>query len=166
MPVPRYLQPSLYLDKGLRLLASAIRKYIATTPMIWGDDSNVQIGHNVHLVDVTINCRSGRVTIGDNVFFGHGVMILTGMHEIKKRGSERHAAVPASGRDVIIGNGAWIASGAIVIGPCTIGSDAVVGAGSVVSGTLEAGALYAGNPARLVRYIEFEVPEENQAGSL
>jgi acetyltransferase-like isoleucine patch superfamily enzyme len=156
MALPTFLRPSAYIDKLLRLIATVLRKYLATTPMIWGDENNVTIGDNVHLVDVTINCRSGRVYIGDDAFFGHGVMLLTGMHSLNVRGRKRHAAVPSMGRDITIGEGAWIASNAIVIGPCQIGENAVIGAGSVVSGVVEAGALYAGNPARLVRYISFE----------
>lgn len=158
MSLPAFMRPAAYLDKALRLLAARLRKYIATTPMIWGDEADVEIGRNVHLVDVTINCRSGSVRIGDNAFFGHGVMLLTGKHDMTKRGKGRHAAVPDSGRDITIGRGVWIASGAIVIGPCQIGDDAVIGAGSVVSGEVEAGGLYAGNPARLVRYIDLEDP--------
>ena len=42
----------------------------------------------------------------------------------------------------------FIGAGSILIGPCTIGDDAVIGAGSVVtSGDYESGCLYAGNPA-------------------
>lgn len=164
MSLPAFMRPSAYLDRVLRLLAARLRKYTATTPMIWGDEASVQIGQNVHLVDVTINCRSGAVRIGDNAFFGHGVMLLTGMHQMTKRGAGRHAAVPDSGRDITIGKGAWIASGAIVIGPCQIGDDAVIGAGSVVSGAVEAGGLYAGNPARFVRYINFENAEQGGQG--
>lgn len=152
----RLLRPQLYFDKFMRILASRLKKYLATTPMIWGDPNNVILGENVQLVDVIINCRSGTVKIDDNAFFGHGVMLLTGFHELSKRGKDRHAAVPNSGRDISIGKGAWVASNVIVIGPCTIGDNAVVGAGSIVSGVVEAGALYVGNPAKLVRRIEFE----------
>lgn len=124
--------------------------------MIWGEKKNVSIGANVNLVDVTINCRSGKVSIANDAFFGHGVMLLTGMHDLNKRGHLRHSAVPSDGRDITIGAGAWIASNAIVICPCTVGENAVIGAGSVVSGVVEAGAFYAGNPARLVKLIEFD----------
>ena len=81
---------------------------------------------------------------------------LTGKHEMRKKGKARHQAVPEGGRDITIREGAWIATGAIVIGPCEIGENAVVSAGSVVTGTVEAGAIYSGNPARFVRSIEFE----------
>jgi acetyltransferase-like isoleucine patch superfamily enzyme len=132
-----------------------LRPYLARTPLIWGDKNSVTIGSNVHLVDVIINCRSGRVTIEDNVFFGHGVMLLTGTHEMRARGAARHGAVPSGGRDIVIRNGAWIASNTVIIGPCDIGKDAVVAAGSVATGKLESACLYAGNPVKLIRPIEF-----------
>ena len=47
----------------------------------------------------------------------------------------------------MIGAGAWIASGAIIIGPSTIGEHAVVSAGSVVKGDVEPYFIVAGNPA-------------------
>lgn len=152
----RLLSPSAYLDKLLRAISPTLRRYIATTPMIWGDRQNVRLGKNVQMVDVIINCRSGHVDIGDDTFFGHGVMLLTGKHDLGKRGALRHSAVAQSGRDISIGKGVWIASGTIVIGPCQIGDDSVIGAGSVVTGKVEPGALYSGNPARLVRYIAFD----------
>lgn len=160
----KFFKPSTYSDWALRLLSRKLRKYLATTPMIWGSDENVRIGANVQMVDVTINCRSGFVDIDDDAFFGHGVMLLTGIHDLRKKGRLRHSAVPQAGRDITIGKGAWIASNAIVIGPCEIGENAVVGAGSVVTGAVEAGAFYAGNPARLIRHIEFEEDAEPQAG--
>jgi acetyltransferase-like isoleucine patch superfamily enzyme len=139
----------------MRRSASMLRPYLARTPLIWGDKNSVKIGSNVHLVDVLINCRSGRVTIEDNVFFGHGVMLLTGAHEMRVHGAARHAAVPSTGRDIVIRNGAWIASNTVIIGPCEIGKDAVVAACSVATGKLEPACLYAGNPLKLIRPIDF-----------
>jgi len=47
----------------------------------------------------------------------------------------------------VIGDGVWIASGVIIIGPSTIGEHAVVSAGSVVRGDVEPFSIVAGNPA-------------------
>jgi len=41
--------------------------------------------------------------------------------------------VPKTGRDVVIGRGAWVSSNALVLGPCRIGEHAVVAAASVVT---------------------------------
>ena len=53
---------------------------------------------------------------------------------------------------IIIGNEAWIGTAAIILCGVTIGEGAVVAAGAVVTRDVPAGAIVAGNPARLVKY--------------
>lgn len=138
-------------DYVLVTLAKLLRPYLARQHVIWGDPSKLIIGKNVVLVDAILNLRSGKIIIEDDVFFGHGVMVLTGKHSISERGIARQRSVPDSGRDVVIRTGAWIASGAIIIGPCEIGQHAVIGAGSVVTGNVPAAVIYSGNPAKFIR---------------
>jgi acetyltransferase-like isoleucine patch superfamily enzyme len=77
-------------------------------------------------------------------------MLLTGVHHVEVLGVDRQLAVPKSGRDIVVEEGAWVASGAIVLGPCRIGRDAVVAAGAVVTKDVPSRAIVAGNPAALV----------------
>ena len=70
-----------------------------------------------------------------------------------KFGLERQRAIPRSGYDVEIGEGAWLATNVMVAGPVKIGAHAVVGGGSVVRKDVEPYAVVAGNPARLIRYL-------------
>lgn len=114
---------------------------------IWGDESRLIIGDNVVINDALINTVSGHVKIGDNSFFGHSVFILTGTHNVEGLNLKRQQDFPIEGRDIIIGSGVWIASNAIVLAPCTIGDNAVVSAGSVVTGTVEANSIYSGSKA-------------------
>lgn len=154
----RFLSLGYYLDALFSRLAPRLRLHLAHTPLIWGDASRLSTGQNVHLVDAIINLRSGRVTIGDNSFLGHGVMLLTGKHDIMQQGLARHAAVPEEGRDIMIGQGVWIASGAIIVGPCEIGDNAVIGAGAVVTGHVDAGTICTGMPLR--QFKSLELPSE------
>ncbi|MBO6675213.1 MAG: acyltransferase [Rhizobiales bacterium] len=151
----RYLSPSHYVDALFSRLAPRLRVHLAHAPLIWGDASRLSKGKNVHLVDAIINLRSGHVTIGDNSFLGHGVMLLTGKHDIAERGAARHASVPKEGRDITIGQGVWIASGAIIVGPCEIGDNAVIGAGVVVTGHIEANTICTGMPPRQLKALEY-----------
>jgi acetyltransferase-like isoleucine patch superfamily enzyme len=127
---------------------------ISCTPVIFGGGiEKVVLGQNVKLVNTLLNVASGSICIGDNTFFGHNVMVITGTHEVMKTGIERHD-YPETGRDIRIGRGVWIASGAIILGPCEIGDNTVVSAGSVVcGGILEPNSVYAGIPARKIRHI-------------
>jgi acetyltransferase-like isoleucine patch superfamily enzyme len=78
------------------------------------------------------NVASGKITVEDYVLFGHNVCLLTGSHDYRKVELERHLSIPDSGKDITIKRGAWIASNVIIIGPCTIGENSVIGAGSLV----------------------------------
>ena len=62
---------------------------------------------------------------------------------------------PPSGSDSVkIKNGAWIGAGTIILPGVEIGSNSVVGAGSVVTKSIPDFRVYAGNPAKLIRSLE------------
>ena len=109
------------------------------------------IGQHVHLGhDTFLDCRN-QITIGDDAFFGMRCMILTGTHDYMQFGAARRLAV--SSRPVVIGEGAWIGSGAIVCPGVTVGAHAVVAAGAVVFRNVAPYTLVAGNPARKIRKL-------------
>lgn len=105
---------------------------------------------------VYFNTRSGSITVGENTVFGEDVMVLTGKHyciaEAEQENKPLHH-VPEEGRDVTIGLGCYIGSGAIIIGKVDIGDYAVIGAGSVVTKDVPSRAFYAGIPAKLVKIL-------------
>jgi maltose O-acetyltransferase len=90
------------------------------------------------------------VTIGNNVSFGHQVIVLTNTHDIGP--ASRRAATLCS-KAVTIGNGAWLGARCTILPGVTIGDGAVVAAGSVVNEDVPANVLVAGVPARLVRLL-------------
>jgi acetyltransferase-like isoleucine patch superfamily enzyme len=114
-------------------------------------NGEVSIGDRVNLFDLFINAVDARVEIGEDAFFGHRVMILTGTHDYTKTGFERQTAI--SGKSVRIEKGAWIGSGTIVLGGVTIGQNAVVAAGSVVTKDVPAEGIAGGVPAKFIRSI-------------
>jgi len=116
------------------------------------DYENLHIGSNVIANDAYFD-TSGNITIGDATFFGWGVKILTGTHPIHERGIIRQQM--SSSKDVLIGKGVWIASYAIILPGSVIGDDSVVSAGSVVFGIFPPEKLIAGNPARVIKSIDF-----------
>jgi len=101
-------------------------------PMLTGPPSRLRVSPTVGLADVLINTIGGCVDIHDHVFFGHDVMLLTGTHDFRKKGLDRQQNRPTADRDIIIEAGAWIASRVVIIGPCRIGRNAVIGAGCVI----------------------------------
>jgi acetyltransferase-like isoleucine patch superfamily enzyme len=121
---------------------------------VHGDRSRLKIDPTAIVNNALFNLSSGDITVGAYAFFGHDVSVLTGTHDIDKFDRERQTAIPRTGRDVVIHEGAWLASGVLVLGPCEIGAHAVVGAGSLVLGDVPPYAIMVGRPAKLVRMIE------------
>ncbi len=119
-------------------------------------DRRVFLGENVKLNNAVLNAVSGDIRIGDHTFLGHGVSLLTGTHDYRARRAERQTSSPATGNDIVIGKGVWIASNVTVLGPCTIGDDAVLAAGAVVAMTeVPAAAIVGGVPAKIIGQIDF-----------
>ncbi len=117
---------------------------------------NITVGEklfaNVNLV--IIDCA--RVTIGNNVFIGPNVGIYTAGHpeEVDLRIRDYEYAHP-----VTIGNNVWIGGHACILPGVSIGDNAIIGAGSVVTHDIPAGSVAVGNPCRVVRKIRQESKE-------
>ncbi len=91
------------------------------------------------------------ITIGDDVQIGPNVQLLTPTHPVEPepRRDKWEAAEP-----IAIGDNVWLGGGAIVLPGVTIGANAVVGAGSVVTRDVPANVVVVGNPARVVRSLD------------
>jgi acetyltransferase-like isoleucine patch superfamily enzyme len=130
------------------------RKLDALYSYRWhGDRSRLHIPDTAVVNNALFNMSGGTITLGEYAFFGHDVAVLTGTHDVQQFGRARQLAFPRSGRDVVIGDGAWLASHVLVLGPVTIGEHAVVAAGSLVREDVEPYTVVAGRPAKVVKKI-------------
>ena len=129
------------------ILRPIFRDFMLLEPMTFGDRSRVKVAPTAVICNAVFNTHCGTITIEDYVLFGTGVAVLTGTHDVEKFFLERMKA-PASGRDIVICTGAWIASNAVVIGPCVVGEHSVVAAGAVVVDDVPPFGIVAGVPAR------------------
>lgn len=109
----------------------------------------VRIGARCKISSHTFVCEG--VTIEDGVFVGHGVMFTNDLHpraitpsgRVKRQGDWK--CLPT-----VVKKGASIGSGVTLLGGITIGENAIVGAGSVVTRDVPADTTVAGNPARVM----------------
>jgi maltose O-acetyltransferase len=86
------------------------------------------------------------VHIGERTQIGPGVQILAADHP---RDPAKRSTGLEFGRPVRIGSNVWIGAGALILPGVTVGDDALVGAGSVVTRDVPDGATVVGNPARV-----------------
>ena len=124
-------------------------------------------GCNVYLGNVSINFNCtmldvAPIHIGDNVQIGPNVSFFTASHPLLAK--ERNAQFDETGRrytleygkPITVEDNVWIGGGTIINGGVTIGHDAVIGAGSVVTKDIPAGVVAAGVPCRVIRPLTEE----------
>jgi len=149
-----------------RLVAEAMNRYTHGTsadPLyryrVHGKLERLRIDPSAVVNDALFNVSAGEVTLQEHVFFGHQVAVLTGTHDITKFGRERQTTFPRSGRDVVIEEGVWVASHAVVLAPVRIGKHAVVASGSLVMDDVPPYAVVAGRPAKVIKMIDRAEPD-------
>ena len=116
---------------------------------------NIRFGHNVRLNDrVYLHAAEG-ITIGENTTLSYGVAIITESYNVTDYNKyiQRHHL----GASVKIGKNVWICANSTILPGVTIGNNIIVGAGSVVTkDLLEENSLYAGNPAKFIKKMEWK----------
>jgi acetyltransferase-like isoleucine patch superfamily enzyme len=111
---------------------------------------NARVGRRCKISSHTFICEG--VTIEDYVFIGHGVVFINDSFPRATTASgELQTADDWKVENTLVKKGASIGSGATILSHVTIGEGAMVGAGSVVTHDVPAGAVVAGNPARVLR---------------
>jgi acetyltransferase-like isoleucine patch superfamily enzyme len=114
---------------------------------------NARIGKRCKISSHTFICEG--VAIEDNVFIGHGV---TFTNDIYPRATRSDGSLQTeadwSVAPTIVRRGASIGSGATLLCNLTVGENAIIGAGSVVTSDVPANTIVAGNPARVLRTIQ------------
>ena len=108
---------------------------------------NVKIGKNV-IINHNLTCMArGSIEIEDDVMIGPEVALLTANHDFADHW------VLLCGK-IHIKKNAWIGARAVILPGVTVGENAVVAAGAVVTKDVAANTVVGGNPARVIRKLE------------
>lgn len=132
------------------LLGSAGKSMVINPPF------RCDFGHNIHIGDNFIGnfnltiLDEAKVSIGDNVMIGPNCTLATIIHAMLP--AQRNAGIMRA-KPISIGDNVWLASNVTVLPGVTIGDNAVIGAGSVVTKSIPAFTFAAGNPCRPIRPI-------------
>jgi serine acetyltransferase len=101
-----------------------------------------------------IRASGGNIFIGKNTLIAQFVSVIATNHTFKKGQDTKFLPWDQTRKDVVIGDNVWIGAGAIILPGVRIGHGAVVAAGSVVTKDVEPCSIYAGVPAKFIKYIE------------
>lgn len=109
--------------------------------------NKVKIGKDVTIMYNCLMMAAGTITIEDGVLVAANVQLISNNHDL-------HDRKILTCKPVRLKKNCWIGAGATILPGVTVGENAVVGAGSVVTKDVEDNTVVAGNPARVIKRIE------------
>src|ERR1700692_2568494 len=113
---------------------------------------NAKVGKNCKVSSHTFVCEG--VIIEDDVFIGHSVTFINDSYpRATAADGQLQTEQDWKVEQTLVKRGASIGSGSTILSKVTIGEKAIVGAGSVVTKDVPANAIVAGNPAKVLRYL-------------
>jgi len=122
---------------------------------------HARIGKKCKISSHTFICEG--VTIEDDVFIGHGVTFINDSYP---RATTTEGGLQTEAdwmvETTVIKKGASLGSGVTILSKITVGERAIVGAGSVVTKSVPADTIVAGNPARVLRAVTSEVSRRTE----
>lgn len=141
-------------DKQQELLKKIIGNIkgniVITAPFYCDYGFNISVGENFYTNHNVTILDGGKVTFGDNVFIAPNCVFSTAGHALdsEQRNKGLEIALP-----ITVGDSVWFGTNVSVLPGVTIGSDVIIGAGSVVNKDIPDGVVAAGNPCRVIRKI-------------
>lgn len=133
-----------------RLFGHPVEPTFRVFPPFYTDfGKNIHTGKNVF---INAGCQfqdHGGVTLGDGCLIGHNVVFATLNHDFNPQ--KRSWMTPAP---IVLGRNVWVGSHATILQGVTIGDNAIIAAGAVVTKDVEADSIVGGVPARFIRRID------------
>jgi acetyltransferase-like isoleucine patch superfamily enzyme len=111
-------------------------------------------GHTVIGSHANIRAAGGEIHIGRNCLLAQQVSLIASGHKIAVDQLYRYAAWDETKVGIYIEENVWIGAGVTILPGCTIGQNAIIGAGSVVTKSIPANQIWAGVPAKKIRDLE------------
>ncbi|MDP4239754.1 MAG: sugar O-acetyltransferase [Bacteroidota bacterium] len=135
------------------------KKYYFQGPIQFNYGCHTFIGENFFANFNTTILDDGRIYIGENVMLGPNVSLMATTHpllpeeRVAMKYNDGHISGSEYAAEIHIGNNVWIACNVVVCGGVTIGNNAVIGAGSIVTKDIPDNYVAYGNPCKPIRPI-------------
>ncbi|MDO4806461.1 MAG: sugar O-acetyltransferase [Coriobacteriales bacterium] len=147
------MRPTAREERGefLRTIVGSMGSHATIVSPFWCDyGANIHLGENFFANHGLVVLDGAPVTFGDNVFIAPNCVFSTAGHPIDapRRNEGLEYALP-----ITVGDDVWFGMGVTVCPGVTIGSNVVIGAGSVVTRDIPSGVVAVGNPCRVLRKI-------------
>ena len=160
-PIVHKVSSKAVIRRRIRLDVFPYKKFIVGDGCIIEDYTLIAnaVGDVVMGKKVLIGAGSkitGPVTFGDNILLAQNV-VMSGLNHDFEDVTRPIVSQGFTTKEIRIDDGVWIGAGALIIPGIHIGKNAVVGAGSVVTKDVPAFSVVVGNPARVVKYYNFDV---------
>lgn len=132
-PIGCYERCTFFVDKGAELI---IGNNVGLSQTALISDRTIKIGNNVKI--------GGGTSVYTTDFHSLDAMIRASVNDMKNRRSA----------SVVINDNVFIGAKCIILKGVTIGENSIVGAGSVVTKSIPANEIWAGNPAKFIRKVD------------
>lgn len=144
-----YHNPDEVRNLFSKLIGKTVDDTFSMFPPFYTDcGKNIIVGKNVF---INSGCRfqdQGGITIGDRSLIGHNVVLCTLNHDFNP--DKRATTIPSP---IIIGKNVWIGANVTVVPGITIGDNAIIAAGAVVTKDVQADTIVGGVPAKTIKSI-------------
>lgn len=138
-----------YRYKFYRLFGLKIGKGRIRSGCIF-DGNNIEIGNGCFINRKCHFDLNGKITVGDNVYLGAEVMVLSSSHEL---GDSTQRASTNYDLPIEIESGSWIGARVTILQGVKVGKGCVIGAGSLINKDCEPNGLYVGVPAKRIKNL-------------
>lgn len=150
-----YHEPDQICAIFSRLIGTPVDESFRLFPPFYADFAkNIHVGKNVFINSGCHFQAQGGITIDDGALIGHSVVFATLNHSFSP--ANRQTLIPAA---ITVGKNVWIGSNSTILPGVTIGDNAIVAAGAVVTKDVPQNSVVGGVPAKIIKTIDSEKRE-------
>lgn len=139
-------------NRLIRQILGDVKEQICIEPNFWCDYGyNIKVGENFYANHNLTILDCAEVKFGNNVFIGPNCSFYTAGHPLDAR--QRNEGLEYA-HPITVGDNVWLGGNVVVLPGVSIGNNAVIGAGSVVTKDIPDYAVAVGNPCRVIKNVE------------